>query len=220
MDFKEWLLTERRGEYNVHNTIVVDIQQSYEPFFLYDIPVAKFAEFLLQTLQKRKNVLYFYNGETIGTDEDEGTISEWLANLVYEYDPYDDEEDEMHERWNQIYATFRQSATWYDKGYGFFRDWMDMGVSETTLIRTIRYMVMNRVYDSRDIDDKALKDLLKEDFHRKIGNIHIPSISLGQLKQFDGCHLCGGGKEECLKEVQLLMNAFNIKYRLLERFIF
>ena len=30
----------------------------------------------------------------------------------------------------------------------------------------------------------------------------------------------GGYREECLKEVQLLMNAFNIKYTQVQKFIF
>ncbi|MFW6046283.1 MAG: hypothetical protein ACOCP4_00570 [Candidatus Woesearchaeota archaeon] len=33
----------------------------------------------------------------------------------------------------------------YDKGYGFFRSWMDMEIDNDKLQKVIRYMVNNRI---------------------------------------------------------------------------
>lgn len=33
-------------------------------------------------------------------------------------------------------------------------------------------------------------------------------------------YLCGGGRDECLKEVMLMCNALNIKYKLIDKFIY
>jgi len=51
-------------------------------------------------------------------------------------------------------------------------------------------------------------------------NISIEWTSVAQLKRFNRAYLMGGGRNECLKEVSLLMNAFNIKYKLIEQFIY
>ena len=50
--------------------------------------------------------------------------------------------------------------------------------------------------------------------------ITVDWLSIGLLKQFNGCYLVGGHEEECLAEVTLLMNAFNIKYTMIKQFIY
>lgn len=42
--------------------------------------------------------------------------------------------------------------------------------------------------------------------------ITINWTSVAQLKRFNGSYIVGGGRNQCLREVELLMNAFNIKY--------
>ena len=51
-------------------------------------------------------------------------------------------------------------------------------------------------------------------------NIYLPDISIADLKTLSGSLLGGGGQHECLKEMQLLMNAFNIKYKLVQDWIY
>lgn len=44
--------------------------------------------------------------------------------------------------------------------------------------------------------------------------------SVAQLKRFNGAYLVGGGRNECLREVELLMNAFNIKYKRIDSLVY
>jgi hypothetical protein len=45
-------------------------------------------------------------------------------------------------------------------------------------------------------------------------------ISVGQLRKFNGAYIMGGGRDECLREVELLMNAFNIKYKRIDSLVY
>ena len=41
-----------------------------------------------------------------------------------------------------------------------------------------------------------------------------------QLKQFNGAYLIGGARDQCLREVELLMNAFNIRYKRIDSLVY
>ena len=45
-------------------------------------------------------------------------------------------------------------------------------------------------------------------------------VSVGQLRKFNGAYIMGGGRNECLREVELLMNAFNIKYKRIDSLVY
>jgi hypothetical protein len=83
-------------------------------------------------------------------------------------------------------------------------------------------MYQNRVNDSRDLFGGDDSDDYAEKFQQFIGpefkpwmlsdGITINWTSIAQLKRFNGSYIVGGGRNQCLREVELLMNAFNIKY--------
>ena len=93
--------------------------------------------------------------------------------------------------------------------------------------QAIRYMAMNNIYDSNEVPKEKWVEVLPEkDFNNIKDNLNdlsiwIPDISIADLKNnWNGSLLCGGGMNECLKEIQLLMSAFNIKYKLVNDFIY
>ena len=223
-DFNKWLLSERYQEYNANNVIAIDIQPFYARYM--DFPPREWGQFLLNMLDRNREVLYFYNGyDSMGIDEDTDTLCRWLTEAVIEDHMAEigsDDLDEYEEEYGNFYNKFHNQISWYDKGYGFFRSWMDQDVSERAIIRTIRIMAMKHETDSRELSDVELKNGLADEYDEKFvdDGIYLPHFSIAQLKRFSGAFLCGGGRNECLKEVQILMNAFNIKYTLMERFIF
>ena len=224
MNFKQFLI-ERRGEWNPNDVVVVDIQPLYckadrhkqSPF-----PISRFANFILQMLQKGRRVLYYFNGpDTIGSDSKE-EICEWLVMSLFE-DGYGGEEggeDEYYGQLDQVHSQFLRNIIWYDKGYAFFRSWMDEGVSDQAIIQTIRYMVMHRKWDSRNLTPEEIEEITRGESVPENDPLTIPSIPINVLRTFNTAFLCGGSRHECLKEVQLLMNAFNIKYTIISQFIF
>jgi hypothetical protein len=50
--------------------------------------------------------------------------------------------------------------------------------------------------------------------------IIVEWTSVAQLKRFQGAYIMGGGRNECLREVELLMNAFNIGYKRIDRLVY
>jgi hypothetical protein len=89
-------------------------------------------------------------------------------------------------------------------------------------------MVMNRKNDSRDVTEEEWEKVFGDDWFKNTDiskivtddSINLPEISIAELKRYNGCYLCGGGRDECLAEFRLLMDAFNIKYKLVDRFIY
>lgn len=180
--------------------IVIDVQPSY------DNACRRIAGGLMDFLNKRTGkVIAYFNGPELGMEESSEVMEYYVENGL-DYEKLDDIE-------------FR------DKTYAFFRNWMDAGMERSDIIKAIRYMVINRKYDSRDIDEEEWRKIYGDRYEGldSIINgdmINIPDISVSDLKSLNGCYLCGGGREECLAEFRLIMDAFNIKYTLIEKFIY
>ncbi len=197
MKFNQYLITERGSK----NTIVVDIQPMYEKWFSFDM--VDFTDFLnTQT----KDILYFYNGpDTVG-DDSEYDMKDWLLAWGLE-------EDKLN------------NIEFVDKGYAFFRSLMDEGVDTSIIIKMVRYMFQKRVYDSRDIEEEW-GEMLGDDYGEVESiltggdMISIPDIDIRTLKKFSGGYIVGGGKKECLAEVQILMSAFNIRAKEVRRYVY
>lgn len=99
---------------------------------------------------------------------------------------------------------------------------MDNGIDEATIQKVVRYMVMNRIDDSRDIPEEILNNFLGGSNHQLESDpIYIPDfITISNLRKWKGSYLVGGGAYECLKEMQILLNTFNISYTLVKEFIY
>lgn len=175
-------------------------------------------------------VLMFVNAEldALTGDTIEGIKKYWEDTVCPEDDRYlyDEDSDEYVENldcpsinWNRF--------TIVDKGYGYFRDFMDQDVEPRLIIMLIRYMYQKRVNDARDIVfppfnkrseiEIQLKNLLDE-FSESTFIINWTSVA--QLKKFSGSYIVGGGRNECLREVELLMNAFNIGYKRIDSLVY
>ena len=195
----EQYLTEKASK----NTIVVDIQPMYEKWIPFD--TSEFVEFLNE---QTKNVMYYYNGPNTVGDDSEDDIKWWLIEAGL-----------SEEKLNDI--------TFFDKGYAFFRSFMDEGVDGHTIIKMVRYMYKKRQWDSRDIELETWQKVLGNDYDDNVERmleggdmIYAPDIDINQLRRHSGGYIVGGGKRECLAEVQLLMSAFNVKAREVQRYIY
>lgn len=191
------------------NVIVVDVQPTYTG--LYDGNELSWIDELMMFLNKQNRILAFFNAEDQGMTTD--TISD--IKVYWEDSGFDPN------KWRDTEIV--------DKGYGYFRNMMDPGVPDDVIIRLIREMYKQRVTDSRDLwsgqdDEEYQNNMLRmgmPDYLYYFDNaISVEWTSVAQLKRFSGSYIVGGGRNECLKEVQLLMNAFNIRYRVIEKFVY
>lgn len=179
--------------------IAIDIQPCYRKHCNNIMP--RYIDFLNK---RNGNTYVFFNDEYMGCDTLEDVQYYYLENGL--------KEDKIN------------TINWRPKQYAFFRNWMDFGIDEHDIIQAIRYMVMNRIYDSRDISDEILAKLLHDDESfikfAKDDIITIPDINIAELKHNSPCYLCGGGYDECLKEIRILLNTFNIKYKVINNLVY
>ncbi len=185
--------------------ILIDFQPEYENAVGYGAALSNVTEYLNKN--KPSNVLIFYNGPELGFEQTPDSILQHYIGYGL-----DGEEGD--------------SFTFRDKSYAFFRSWMDEGIDVNTIIKVIRNMVIQRKYDSRDIEEDEMRSIVGEDEYENYSDIiesdplSIPDIALDELKSYSGALMGGGGRDECLREVQILMNAFNIKYKMVDTWIY
>lgn len=175
-------------------------------------------------------VLMFVNAEDMGQTGDtiQSIKQYWDDTICPEEErySYDEESDDYIENpdcprinWNRFQVV--------DKGYGYLRSWMDHGIEPSTIILTIRELYQQKKSDTRDLSFPTFNkrttqqslimgaiDEMNDD------PLIVNWISVGQLKRFNGAYIVGGGRNECLREVELIMNAFNIKYKRIDSLVY
>jgi hypothetical protein len=206
-----------------HPVIVVDVQPEYSGMMDgFDSPL--FAEIINFVNNQTGPVLMFVNAENMGqTGDTVQDVMRYWEDTVRGED-YDWEEDDNPNPidWNRFEIV--------DKGYGYFRTWMDDGISPATIIRVIRTLYASKVNDSRMLFggedseeyEQGMQGLVGAEFQDWMLSdpIIVDWTSVAQLKRFNGAYIVGGGRDECLREVELLMNAFNIKYRRIDSLVY
>lgn len=216
-----------------HPVIVVDVQPEYSGINDGDEnPVfTEIIEFV--ALKQTGPVLMFVNAEDQGLTGDtvQDVVQYWNDTVCPEDDrySYDEETDEYEE--NQTCPTINWNRFQIvDKGYGYFRSWMDRGTNPHIIIKVIREMYQQKVNDSRELFGGEDDPNYDENMRALMGNeyrefdlddsIIVNWTSVAQLKRFNGAYIVGGGREECLREVELLMNAFNIRYKRIDSLVY
>jgi hypothetical protein len=185
---------------------VVDIQPEYEKAFGNMLP--EFIDFLNENYGNLGHLTFFYNGyDTLGMISEGDYKMWWLDNGLEEHIVY--------------------GATFYDKGYAFFRYCIDEGIDDEQIVNIVKYMVEKNVNDSRDLD----KDFWNE-FIERYGNedirellefagdaINIPDL-MDELSGYKGVVICGGGINECLKEVEIALDSLGTQYTVLSKYTY
>ena len=191
------------------NLISVDIQPEYEKALTFDL--YSFISFLNQNYGYINSLTFLYNGaDTLGMVS-ENDYKIWL--------------DE-----NGLKEEIIMSARFYDKGYAFFRYCMDSYVDEDEIINLVKYMITHNINDSRDIDEEMWNGFIREYGYdeSELRNLlemaddclWIPDL-MDFLQNYDGkISLCGGGINECFKEVELALSALGKQYNVLTQFTY
>jgi hypothetical protein len=110
-------------------------------------------------------------------------------------------------------------ARLYDKGYAFFRNCMDNNGDEQGLINLVKFMRDNNINDSMELDqdfwesfvDQYGNEDIKELMEGSDDSINIPDL-MDFLDSFNNIVLVGGGIDQCLKEVEIAMDALEKNY--------
>ena len=188
-------------EANRNSVILVDFQPAYQSAPGYDDAIEEACEYINQ--KNPPFITCFFNGEDVG-------IEDTVQEVAWHYIEHGLDED------------IARRVKYREKTYAFLRNWMDTGVDNSVIIRVLRHMVMNNMNDSRDMEPEELAELVGPEWRNEMydDNIYIPDINIADLHKLSGSLLGGGGRHECLMELQLFMSAFNIKYKVVDQWVY
>lgn len=170
-------------------TIVsVDIQPIYEKWIKFSM--YEYCDYINKKSKTHDVILYFNNFDK----RDEEQFIDWL--LEYELE---------EEALNRV--------TIIGKTYGFIKSGCDTH-GEGLVEELLEYMVENKIYDSRNIKESDLFQITGEEFDSENEPIFIPDDILEVINNIKGKILfLGGGREECLREIEIIARILGKKYR-------
>lgn len=184
--------------------VVVDVQPEYENVFSFDVGD------LLHAANEYDKVLFLYNGaDTLGMVSEDDLRHYYLKKLDYD---------------EEAYNNLMSGAIFFDKGYGFFRDIMDSSAcfDRPSIVKIVGYMIDNNVSDIRDLNEDDVEkigvgELLFDDL--EVYGFWLPELS-DVLPLWTGSDIMGGGRNECMAEVEILGNAQGLRFNQRNEFIY
>jgi hypothetical protein len=200
-------IIELAGQSPVSNKdlIVVDIQPEYQS----SIPfLREFVKFLNSNYKKLNRLIFLYNGaDTLGMISESELQMWWLELGLKEH--------------------IIDNSIWFDKGYAYFRYCIDSNISDESTVNLVKFMLSKNINDTRELDvefwdeyietygDADVRELLEfaDDM------INIPDL-MDELVKYNNIIMCGGGINECLKEVEIALNALGKPFKVLTQFTY
>lgn len=164
--------------------VVVDVQPAYQES-CEDIIV----DIVFKINNTEQPIFFFYVGRDLDCDNQSSVIGYLLENGVDE---------------NRI-----DGIKFIEKDYGFFRSWMDSGVPHQHIINTIRYMNEHNINDTSSFTVEDWKNTVGNQFghHAYSDLFYLPHFNQKMFKDkiIDNFELIGGGRYECLLEIDFFL---------------
>lgn len=145
--------------------------------------------------------------------------------VLYLWDNISDQDfySEVPQVWLEDYPDFYDRLNAFSKNYAFLRGFMDKGVTDEDIISLAQWMLSKGLGDGRDISqDEDLEREYQEKFknttfyHLSFEDytFYLPMDLIEEIKDKvkQGVILVGGGINECLKEVSLLLSILEINH--------
>lgn len=187
------------------NLVVVDIQPEYMGGINF---LGEFVEFLNDNYDEISSITFLYNGyDTLGMVREDDYKMWWVdygldESIVYE-------------------------SRFYDKGYAFFRYCIDSDIDDDTTTNLVRMMIEKDIDNSRKLDEEFWDEFIERYGDNDVREllefaddcINIPDL-MEYLSNYNNIVLVGGGIDECLKEVEIALNALVKPYTTIPKFIY
>lgn len=195
--------------------LIIDVQNTYIEFILGNDLLGK-----IEKLAEDYSGIYYLWDNISGQDLYDEIPEDWINPSEFNEDGLEIEQESFYDRFNKI----------IEKQYGFMRSIMDANHNKDDIVKLGKFMLKNNMVDAREIfecnDDifnlfkKEFKNssLLTEDFYGNVFSIPVDLIE--ELNHLSGCVLVGGGRNECLEEISLLMKIANIEHSILEEYCY
>lgn len=186
--------------------IVVDVQPEYASWM--GGMQGKLFEYINTHIDELSGLTFLYNGEDTMGMVSESDYRWWLVE-------------------NGLDEDIAYEVALYDKGYAFFRNCMDRGGDDEELVNLVRFMRSNNINDSRELDEEFWGDFIEQYGSENIRElmedsedcINIPDL-MDVLERLNNIVLVGGGVNECLKEVELALDALDKNYETWDKYTY
>lgn len=187
------------------NLVVVDIQPEYMGGIDF---LNEFVEFLNDNYDEISSITFLYNGyDTLGMIHEHDYKMWWIEHGLDE--------------------SIIDSSRFYDKGYAFFRYCIDSDIDDSTTTNLVRMMIEKDINDSRQLDEEFWNEFIERYGNEDVREllefaddcINIPDL-MEYLSNYNNIVLVGGGIDECLKEVEIALNALDKPYTTIPKFIY
>ena len=185
--------------------VIVDIQPEYESATSFDI-----GDMLRKAAEDYSQILILFNGEdTLGMISEGGLKNFYLEKLDYD---------------EEVFNELLSKSTFFDKGYGFFRDAMDSDVcfNRSSIIKIVKHMIDKDIRDIRELEEEDINtigvdELLVDDLEDY--GFWVPDLA-DELPKWSGSDLAGGARNECMAEVEILGAAQGLSFNHVDDFIY
>lgn len=174
---------------------IIDVQPGHNTAFCSSY-VANLVKEVRLRIEAGQPVYIVYNDEDMSGDTEASVQDFWMEHGLDESDLF--------------------SCTFIEKQFAELRGWMDFGVDEDEIVEVMKRMRANRLNDSRLLEPDVLEALScdgKETKNPIFLSYFLESSPLRHVRDLD---VCGGGRSECLREVELWMESLGTNYNRLE----
>jgi len=115
----------------------------------------------------------------------------------------------------------RERVTFLEKPYAFFRSWMDQGVEDHEIVAVAQKLRQTGIGDSHELDSEVLAELSQAGADLGHDALFLPwEMERNPCYQRPAWNICGGGRDECLKEVELWLQSCSIEAHRIEHLIY
>lgn len=171
--------------------VVVDVQPAYQ-----EVCEEIIYEVIDRMNKSEQPIIFFYIGRELDGDSKYDVIGYLLEHGLDE---------------NRI-----DGIRFIEKEYGFFRNWMDSGVSHQKIIDTVCYMNKNNINDIKKFSDIDWKNTVGDRYSHKAfadDDFYLPSFNQKMFKDkvIDNLEIIGGGRYECLLEIDFFLKGLGKK---------
>ncbi len=188
--------------------IIVDVQPQYMDKGL-SPHIDNIINYIEQVAKDNRPILAFYNNQEFSGDSSDESRFFFIEQGLSE------------ESWGKI--------MFVEKNYGFLRNWMDEGFKDEVIIEAVKIMKKDKINDSRDFADEHWEQLKKvngtelfspdnKGHFTECYMVNMPDFNTNIIKGFKGIEveMLGGGRYECLEEMNLFCDGYDIKTKINE----
>ncbi len=183
--------------------IIVDVQPQYMDTGLSPY-IDNIINYIEQAAKDNRPIMAFYNNQEFSGDFPDESRFFFIEQGLSE------------ESWGKI--------MFVEKNYGFLRNWMDEGFKDEVIIEAVKIMKKDKINDSRDFADEHWEQLKKvngtelfspdnKGHFTECYMVNMPDFNTNIIKGFKGMEveMLGGGRYECLEEMKLFCDGYDIK---------